>query len=115
MDKNIEKEKTEDIGGGLNLCYIGDDAQIIYTIDVEKSGYYKAIFRIATVIEGELQIKNEKDNILTTVQIPPTNGWQEWVSVESDKIFLEKGKQKLKLFTTVGGYSLNYFEIKKEE
>lgn len=115
MDKGIEKEKTEDIGGGLNLCYIGDNSQIVYTIDVKKSGYYKVIFRIATLIEGEVQIKNEDDNILTTLQIPTTNGWQEWLSVESDKIFLKKGKQKLKLSTTIGGYSLNYLEINREE
>ena len=115
IDDGIEEEQTEDIGGGINLCYIGDDDEILYTINVEKSGYYRAIFRVASVIEGEVKILNENDKLLTTVKIPVTNGWQEWNSIQSDKIFLEKGKQKIKLLTTIGGYSLNYFEILKAE
>lgn len=113
MDAGIEEEQTEDIGGGKNLCYIGDDAQILYTIDVKESGYYKAKFRVASLIEGEFKIVNEDNDILTTLEVPVTNGWQTWNSVESNRIWLKKGKQKIKLLTTKGGYSLNYFEIKE--
>ena len=115
MDTGIEEEQTEDIGGGINLCYIGDDDQIVYTIDVKKSGYYKAVFRVASVIEGELKILNNQDNILTSLIVPVTNGWQKWSSVKSDKIYLKKGKQKIKILTTIGGYSLNYLEIIKAD
>jgi len=113
MEKGVETEKTEDIGGGVNLCYIGDHDWMEYTVDVKNNGTYQAFCRFAAVIEGEIQIKDHNDKILSAITVPVTDGWQNWTTVSSDKFYLQKGKQRIRIYTKIGGFNLNWIELKK--
>ncbi|MCF8009331.1 MAG: carbohydrate-binding protein [Halanaerobiales bacterium] len=113
MEKGVETEKTKDLGGGVNLCYIGDHDWMEYTIDVKESGNYQALLRSAAVIEGEVQIKDENNKILSTIEVPVTDDWQNWTTVRSNQFTLQKGKQKIKVYTTIGGFNFNWFKILK--
>ncbi|ACL69028.1 glycoside hydrolase family 16 [Halothermothrix orenii H 168] len=113
MEDGIATETTTDAGGGVNLCYIGDGDWMEYVLEVQETGNYQVDFRVAGVIKGKVELRDEKGNTLASVEVPATGDWQKWVTVSSDKFTLAAGVYHIKVYATIGGFNLNWFEIKK--
>ncbi len=110
----VELGESQDDGGGESVGYIDVDDWLKYSVGVEKSGEY--IFKIRTSSEssGGTVVLSLSDVALGTITIPPTLGWQNWVTVPLD-VFLERGCSVLTIRVISPGFDLNYIEIVEDE
>ncbi|HUP13183.1 MAG TPA: carbohydrate-binding protein [Niastella sp.] len=108
-------QTTRDYSGGLqNTFDVASGDWISYAINAPASGSYTLCFRVACdASSSRFQIKNSSGTVLTTVNVPNTNGWQTWRDVTA-VINLSAGPQRLKLQSaSTTGWNLNYFQIAK--
>jgi hypothetical protein len=107
----MQTETTGDVGGGLNLGYIGDGNWLEYTIENNTSETeYQISFRVAAPGTGgkiDFYIDDKSAGSITT---PNTGDWQVYQSVVAD-INISEGKHYLKVVATKAGFNLNYIEI----
>jgi len=109
----IFTESTLDTGGGENIGTINDGDSTSYSISVPVSGTYDVAFRVASQIAGTIAL-TQGGETLTTVDVPVTSGWQNWVTVETtadlsagtDTYNLEFGGS-----TTSDMFNVNWFEF----
>jgi hypothetical protein len=111
----VAQETTKDIDGGKNVSYIAagdwmnyENAELI----IPKTGTYKMSYRVANQnTNATMLLKNiVTGEVLDTIIIPKTGGWQIWTTVER-VITLPKGPIKLQIYTQAGGYNFNWFKI----
>ena len=113
--EGVQTEDTEDLGGGTNVGWIDTDDWMEYSIDVQTAGQYFLRARVAAESsEGSLQLLDEDNQVLTTLTVPVTGGWQSWAYVESDSFALEAGVQRVVLKALSSGYNLNLFELSND-
>ncbi|AZQ60803.1 carbohydrate-binding protein [Flammeovirga pectinis] len=110
----IQVETTLDNNGGSNIGYIDDEDWMSYKISVTEAGSYKVSYRIASLNGGnELQIDTDAgSNVLGTVAIPSTGGWQNWETVEHI-ITLSAGEYEIGIKANIGGFNINWFSFTK--
>lgn len=107
----VQTEPTSDDGGGYNVSYINDGDWMDYFVNVAASGYYTFSARVANpYYMGVLQIQNPNGNVLGTVTIPKTGGWQTWANYNAT-IYLNQGKQTLHLYVVKGQWNFNWFSV----
>ena len=58
----------------------------------------KILLRFDAVIVGEVQIRDENENFLSTDAVQVQDYWQNRRTVSSDMFELQKGKQKIKTY-----------------
>lgn len=111
----VLKQTTRDFAGGYqNLFDVNYGDWVSYNINAPASGFYTLCLRVACDAAGSrFQIKNSSGTVLTTVDVPVTNGWQTWRDVTA-VVNLSAGPQTLKLQAiSTAGWNLNYFEVVK--
>jgi endoglucanase len=69
-------------------------------------------FRVATPNRGQqLQLKGSNGNVLSTVNIPQTQGFQNWTMVTST-VSLNAGQQTIRVYSNQpGNWNINYLEF----
>lgn len=107
----VWNEATADVGGGKNTGNINTGDWMTYNnVEVPVSGTYKIVYRVASLSTGgSFQLKTGA-NIIDTVTVPKTGGWQTWVDVERT-VNLTAGNHNLTLLATAGGFNVNWFKI----
>lgn len=110
---NSNSNRTEpcsDIGGGLDVSYIGPGTWFEYDIDVPKCDTYRIQFRVAVNSASSLRV--QRDTVtLQTVNLPPSGGWQKWITVTSAPIRFEKGQQTIRIAANQDGWNFNWLKI----
>jgi hypothetical protein len=83
-----------------------------YSVNVSTAGSYTINLRIATPNFGaQLQLKNGSGEILSTLTLPTTGGWQTWQTV-STTIALIQGVQTIRLQSaSTAGWNINWLEV----
>lgn len=105
----IQTETTTDVGGGSNVGYIDAGDYLTYDITVPMAGYYNISYRVASLNGGGLlQLSNGQGASIGSVDVAATGGWQNWVTV-IQKVYLDAGKQTIKLTALSGGFNINWF------
>lgn len=106
----IGVEGCADIGGGENIGWVGTGDWMDYDVNVTAAGTYNVGFRVASAPGGgQLQLKSG-DNVLTTVDVESTDGWQSWVT-KNATVTLNAGKQTLRIYASKADFNLNWFEF----
>lgn len=108
-------QSTRDFAGGeKNTFDVSQGDWISYNVNTPTAGSYTLCFRVACdATSSRFQIKNGSGALLTTVDVPNTNGWQTWRDVTA-VVNLASGPQTLKLQSvSTTGWNLNYFEFVK--
>jgi uncharacterized delta-60 repeat protein len=108
----VQTEPTTDAGGGLNVGYIDINDWMDYNISVPMGGQYTLNLRVATpsISNPELQVKLG-DQVLATVPVPNTGGFQSWTTV-SVRVTLPSGNHTVRLVSTGGGYwNINWLQF----
>jgi uncharacterized delta-60 repeat protein len=108
----VQNEPTSDAGGGQNVGYIDIYDWMDYNINVPSAGQYKLDLRVATpsISNPEFQVKIG-DQVLATVKVPNTGGFQNWTTV-SVMVNLPAGNQTVRLISTGGGYwNINWLQF----
>ena len=99
--------------GGLNVGYIDDEDWMVYSLKVDSSTFFKIDYRVASQsANGKITLIKGTHDTLHTIQIPNTNGWQNFATITSSILYLPAGKYNLKLVATKGAFNLNWLEFK---
>lgn len=99
--------------GGENVGYIDVGDWLDYVVTVFKSGTYKVEFRIASESDSGKFSLRSGNNVLTTVTVPNTGGWQNWTTISSE-VNLDAGNQTIRLYADGELFNINWmsFELK---
>ena len=81
-----------------------------YSVNVSSAGSYAINLRVASPSGGQLQIKDGSGNVLATVSIPNTGGYQSWQTISAN-ISLAAGLQTIRVQSTSNGWNFNWWEI----
>ncbi len=78
----VQTENTTDAGGGKSVGWIDNGDWMDYSISTSSAGSYTLNFRLATIYSGaQFQVKNSSGQVLATVNVPTTGGFQNWQTV----------------------------------
>jgi endoglucanase len=64
---------------------------------------------VASPVGGQFQIRNGSGNVLATVSVPNTGGWQNWQTVSSN-LTLPAGTQTIRVYSASNGWNFNWME-----
>ncbi len=106
----VQTENTTDIHGGLNVGWIDANDWMDYSISVPNTGLYRIDFRVASLSESGEFALSVNDTVLTSMTVPVTGGWQNWVSMTTTA-YISKGNKTLHFAVKKGGFNLNWIEI----
>lgn len=103
-------EPTSDAGGGLNVSYIGTNTWMEYDLNVPDSAAYRIKFRVAVSYASSLKVQLDT-TLLTTLKLPASGGWQNWITVSSAPIVFGPGQKTIRVAANASGWNFNWLEI----
>lgn len=108
----VQTENCIDYDRGLNVGFIDNEDWMEYDINIPVAGNYIISVRASSLEGGGVLSVINNDNLIGSINISATGGWQNWETIEGDEITLVEGTQRIRLLATTGGFNLNWFEIK---
>ncbi|HOM76627.1 MAG TPA: carbohydrate-binding protein, partial [Anaerohalosphaeraceae bacterium] len=109
--ESVDIEVTSDSGGGYNIGWTMDGEWLEYTIFVTEAGYYNLRLRVASPNTGcAARVVSYNLDKTGRWTIPNTGGYQNWTTI-TKQVFLEYGRQKLRVEIVTGGFNLNWIEL----
>ena len=88
-DGEVGTQPTNDEGGGLNVGWIDAGDWMEYEINVIEPGNYSVSYRMASQSGSDSVVNLLKDgDLVDSVQVPNTGGWQNWQTVDGGIISL---------------------------
>jgi beta-glucanase (GH16 family) len=110
--QGMEAEPCTDIGGGVNMAFIDEGDWLNYYVDVANDGEYFLATRAASQSQnGNLELLNENEDVLVSVETPVTGGWQNWETTVSESFNLNAGVQRIRIKALSPEFNLNWFAI----
>ncbi|HEY8970419.1 MAG TPA: carbohydrate-binding protein [Puia sp.] len=108
----VATETTQDAGGGLDVGWISKGDWMSFNLNVVSAGTYTVSFRVSSALTGaSFKMQDAKGNILTTVNVPNTGGWQAWTAVTAS-VTLPAGTQTLTIISLAdNGWNLNWMQF----
>lgn len=108
--KGMRMETTTDAGGGFNVGNVDNGDWMSYPINVTRTGWHTLQFRVASAYSGGQFVLSKNSTDLVTVNVPNTGGWQNWQTV-SASVYLTAGQQDLAIYSKVGGWNMNWWQM----
>lgn len=109
--EGVDIQATTDTGGGYNVGWTQAGEWLEYSIFVPEPGFFNLSLRVASPNTGGaarvICYDLDKTGIWT---IPNTGGTQSWTTI-TKQVFLEFGRQRLRLEVVTGGFNLNWIEL----
>lgn len=109
----MRMETTTDAGGGFNVGHTDNNDWMSYPINVPVSGAHTVQFRVASGYTGGQIVLSKNGADLAVINVPNTGGFQNWTTV-SATVQLTAGQQDLAIFSRVGGWNLNWWQLNKQ-
>lgn len=110
--QGIRTQETEDTGGGLNVGWIDTGDWLDFMLSSSEDQVLTAAFRIASPEgNGKIELRNEAGNVLTSLSLPQTGGWQEWETIRTESFSLPEGTQIVRVYAVEGDFNLNWLEL----
>ena len=108
----VQTDNTTDAGGGKLVGWIDNGDWMQYNYTAPATGSYTLNFRLATIYNGaQFVVKNSSGQVLATVNVPTTGGFQSWRTV-SATVNLSAGSQTLRLQSSAqAGWNINWLEV----
>jgi beta-glucanase (GH16 family) len=103
-------ENTADTSGVLNMSYIGNGSWFEYDINVPDSAAYRIRFRVAASSASSVTVAIDT-NVLSTIQLPATGGWQTWKTVTSAPIVFGPGQKTIRITSSSSGWNFNWLQV----
>ncbi len=109
--EGVDIATTSDSGGGHKVGWTENGEWMEYTIWVAEPGTYDLRVRGATPDSGRsIRVWCNGKDVSGVIALPQTGGYETWATV-SQQVFLEFGRQKLRVEVVSGGFDLNWVEI----
>jgi len=109
----ISTETTSDTGGGLNVGWTDAGDYMDYLVKIDQPGVYPVNYRVASYQQSgkiELQMLGETTQVIHSVVLPVTGGWQTWKTVTQNAT-LPAGIFTIRIYVKTAGFNLNWFEF----
>jgi endoglucanase len=106
----FEVETTSDTGGGSNTSYAEPGDWLEYTVNIESVGDYVVEYRLATEAGSDGFTLSVNGNVIDTVVVESTGGWQIW-STHSSTLTLPAGEHTLRLDSIGEQWNLNWMRF----
>ena len=100
--------------GKYYIFHIEDGEWLQYTVNVEKEGEYVLGLTVASDADtGRLSFSSNQTMEARELKIPATGGMTEWRNVEVEDVYLDKGRNVLRIYAGKGGFNLKaiHFEL----
>ena len=109
----IQTQATSDVGGGENVGWIHDGDWTEYMVDVLQGGIYEVTFRVASAVASGGTITVSFDGLdVVTVDVPGTNGWQNWINVTATtNVSLTAGPAQKMRWSFTGSFNINWADF----
>lgn len=109
--EGVDIEATSDAGGGYDVGWTVAGEWLEYTIWVQEPGFYNLSLRCASPNSGcAVGVSCDGSDKTGVWTLPNTGGYQTWVTATTN-VFLEFGRQKMRLAIKTGGFNLNWIEL----
>ncbi|WP_312991778.1 cellulase family glycosylhydrolase [Chryseobacterium flavum] len=98
-----------------NQYYVGKTETgewLQYTVHAKEDKNYTFDIRYSSASTGKIRIETASKEVLASVSLNSTGGNENWKTISTPNIRLQKGENKIKVYFEEGGANLNYFEIK---
>jgi uncharacterized delta-60 repeat protein len=108
----VQKEATQDAGGGENVGYIDLNDWMDYNISSPQAGTYTLNLRVASTMSGgRFEVRSSAGAVLASIDVPNTGGWQNWTTL-SVPVTLPQGAQTVRLVSTsTSNWNINWLEF----
>jgi CubicO group peptidase (beta-lactamase class C family) len=108
----VEVRGTTDGGGGQYVGYTDEGDWMDYRLNIATAGTYVIDFRVATMFEGsKLELRKGQD-VLKTVDVPSTKGWDAWTTLRAN-VDLPAGEHVLRVYIKSGAFNMNWMHLTK--
>lgn len=98
-----------------NQYYVGKTETgewLQYTVHAKEDKNYIFDIRYSSASTGKIRIETASKEVLASVSLNSTGGNENWKTISTPNIRLQKGENKIRIYFEEGGANLNYFEIK---
>jgi len=99
---------NDDEGAEYSVGWTQTGEWLAYTVNVDYTGTYDINFRVA--VNGDnakLQLFMDSDELTPVLELPNSNGWYNWQTVEFKDAQLQAGEHKLTLKIVSEGFNIN--------
>lgn len=103
-------EPALDTSGVLNVSFIGSSSFMEYDIQAPWTGSYRLQLRVAVNTASTVKVMMG-DTLLTTMKLPASGGWQNWITVTSEPFQLPGGKRTLLIQSATSGWNFNWLKV----
>jgi len=103
-------EVTSDTGGGINTGLADRGDWLEYSINIAVAGDYLVEYRLATETGSDGFTMTINDNVVDTVTVESTGGWQKWAT-QIKTVTLPAGTHTLRLNAIGGAWNLNWLQF----
>lgn len=103
-------EPVQDTSGVLNVSYIASTTFLEYDLDTPWTGSYRLQLRVAVNSAADVKVMIG-DTLLTTIHLPASGGWQNWITVTSAPFQVPGGRRTLVLQSTASGWNFNWLKV----
>ena len=112
---DIENSSDSD-GNGFQVGFTNDDEWLLFTIEVQESGFYNVVTRYASTSSGLFSLELDGFPIVDNIILYNTGSYSNFVNKLTEGIYLPAGTYKLKMKMITGGYNLSSvnFDIAEE-
>ena len=112
---DIENSSDSD-GNGFQVGFTNDDEWLLFTVEVQESGFYNIVTRYASTSSGLFSLELDGFPIVDNIILYNTGSYSNFVNKLTEGIYLSGGTYKLKMKMITGGYNLSSvnFDISEE-
>ncbi|OFX59812.1 MAG: hypothetical protein A2066_09740 [Bacteroidetes bacterium GWB2_41_8] len=114
INVGLSPETTTDTGGGQNMGYTNTGDYLDYLVYIPYNATFTFEYRIASTKGGSFELRlvddPTKPEIINTVTVPNTGGWQTWQTVSATGR-LSQGAHTLRLYIKQPEFNINWFKV----
>ena len=112
---DIENSSDSD-GNGFQVGFTNDDEWLLFTVEVQESGFYNIVTRYASTSSGLFSLELDGFPIVDNIILYNTGSYSNFINKLTEGIYLPAGTYKLKMKMITGGYNLSSvnFDISEE-
>ena len=108
----VDIDRSNDVGGGHFVSWIGNGEWLNYTVNVQQAGSYTFAARVATPLSGKtFHVEMNGVDKTGPIAVPNTGSWLNWQTVTIPNISLSDGAQVMRIVMDTGPFNLNYVEF----
>ena len=113
---DIEATEEQINSNGWNVGWLNAGEWMQYDINVMESAVYEVNVRVAAnAFGGQFHLAVGDVDVTSTVDVPNSEGWQNWQTVTIPSVILEPSDQKLRFYVDKSGFNLSSIEFVQKE